>query len=127
MPASYRDLGPTALLTATVDQTLRNQGNWTIQADPRALNCRVAQAEVYQINIDGPVGSSFTVYRNTVRWNLVFQGWANTYDPVNPLYVRPGDSIYLFWNVPVTALPAPSAVFWLRYDTDLPENKYPGL
>lgn len=127
MPASYRDLGPTALLKATPDQTLRNPGNWTLAASQRELSNLVAQAEIYQISIDGPVGSSFTVYRNTVRWNLVFQGWANTYDPVNPLYVRPGDTIYLFWNAKFTTIPAPTAVFWLRYDTDLMENKYPGV
>jgi hypothetical protein len=126
MPASYYDLGPTQLLKATPDQTHRNAGNWTIEAGPQALNCKVAQAEIYQINIDGPIGSSFAVYRNTVRWNLVFQGWSNSYDPTQPLYVRPGDSIFLFWNAAVTTTPVPTAVFWLRYDTDLLANKYAG-
>lgn len=126
MPATYRDLGPTQLLTATLDQTRNNPGNWTIQADQKALNCYVAQAEIYQISIDGPIGSSFTVYRNTRRWNFVLQGWANTYDPVNPLYVRPGDSVFLYWNAKITQTPTPTAIFWLRFDTDLPENKSSG-
>lgn len=127
MPASYRDLGPTALLTATPDQTGNNKGNWTITFDQRALGNLVAQAEVYKASIDGPVGSSFTVYRNTRRWDVVLQGWANTWDPVNPMYLRPSDSVFLYWAAAITQTPAPTAILWLRYDTELPENKYPGL
>jgi hypothetical protein len=126
LPASYRDLGPTRLLTATPDSTFRNQGNWTIVADPQTLNCKVALAEVYQISIDGPIGSTMSVYRNTQAWNQVVQGWANNYDPTNPLYVRPGDSIFLFWKAPTVWLPVPTATLWLRYDTELPENRQLG-
>lgn len=124
MPTSYRDIGATQQLTAIKDQTGRNAGNYTIEATQSDFNFRVAQAEIYQISIDGPTGSSFTVYRGPRRWNTVQQGWANSWDPTNPLYVRPGDSVFLFWNVGPPSLPAPTAVFWLRYDTELPENKY---
>jgi hypothetical protein len=121
---TYRDLGPTQLVTATPDTTGRNKGNWTVQVDPQTLNCKVALAQVYQISIDGPVGSSFTLYKNTVRWNAVLQGWANAWDPANPLYIRPGDTLFFFWTAPVTQSPAPTVVCWLHYDTDLLENKY---
>lgn len=122
--ARYRDLGPTRQLTATTDKTGRNQGNWTIVADPQALNCKVSQAEVHQISIDGPIGSSLAVYRNQQAWNRVVQGWANNYDPVNPLYIRPGDSLYLFWQASAGIwLPVPTATIWLRYDLDLPGNQ----
>ena len=127
MPASYRDLGPTALLTATLDQTNNNPGNWTITVTPQILNCRVALAEIYQISIDGPIGSVMSLYRNTHVWNQVVQGWANNYDPTNPLYVRPGDSLFLYWHAPVIWKPTPTAKLWLRYDTELPENKYSGV
>ena len=120
----YRDLGPTQLITARPDTTGKNTGNWTLIADDQVLNCKVAQAEIYQISIDGPVGSSFTVYRNTVRWNTVLQGWSNSWDPVNPLYLRPGDSLFLYWTAPISQQPPPTAVFWIRYDEDLQENKY---
>ena len=123
MPASYRDLGPTQLLIATPDQTGNNPGNWTIQADPQALNCHVGQAEIYQVAINGPVGSTMSVFRNTRVWNNVVQGWNNNYDPVNPLYIRPGDSVFLYWAASVNTGPTPTAVLWLRYDTELPENK----
>lgn len=127
MPASYRDLGPTQLLTATPDKTLRNTGNWTIVVTEQILNCKVAQAEVHQISIDGPIGSAMSVYRNQQVWNQVVQGWANNYDPVNPLYIRPGDTLFLFWKAPLVWLPIPTATLWLRYDTDLASNRYAGI
>jgi hypothetical protein len=123
MPASYRDLGPTALITATPDQTFNNTGNWTIVAGPTVLNCYVALAEIYQIAVDGPIGSGIVVARNTRIWNQVVQGWQNNYDPSNPLFVRPTDTIFLYWKAPIVWLPVPTATFWLRYDVDLPENK----
>lgn len=126
MPASYRELPPTKLLTATPDQTFRNAGNWTIVADPQTLGNHVGQAEVHQIAIDGPVGGTLSVFRNQQLWNGVVQGWSNNYDPTNPLYIRPGDTVYLFWKVPVTwPGPTPTATIWTRYDVELPENKYP--
>lgn len=121
---SYRDLGPTRLITATLDTTLNNTGNWTIVADEQTLNCKVAQAEVYQIGIDGPVGSSFKLYRNTHLWNAVNQGWQNSYDPTQPLFIRPGDSLFFYWTIGPPSVPVPTAKIWLKYDTDLIENKY---
>ena len=124
--ARYRDLGPTRLLTATIDKTNRNPGNWTIVADPQILNCKVSQAEVHQIVIDGPIGSAMELWRNQQKFNHVAQGWANNYDPVNPLYVRPGDSLFMFWLASAAVWqPAPTATIWLRYDLDLPGNQGP--
>lgn len=127
MPAEYRDLGPTKLLTAVADSTGINpygRGNWTINVQQKDLNVFVAQAEIYQIFADGPVGSSFQMHRNTRQWNVVLQGWANNYDPTETIYVRPGDSINFYWNS--TRLPAPTVILWLRYDISLPENVVPG-
>jgi len=122
--ARYRDLGPTQKQTATKDKTGRNVGNWTIVFDPQTLNCKVAQAEVHQITIDGPIGSGMSLWRNQQPWNQVVQGWANNYDPTNPLYIRPGDSLFFFWHAAAGIwLPAPTATCWLRYDLDLPGNQ----
>lgn len=126
MPASYSDLGPTATLKAVPDATGNNPGNWTITADPAALKFKVAQAEIYQITIDGPVGSSFSLYRNTHLWNYVQQGWKNAWDPYNPLYLRTGDTVFFYWTAPITQTPVPTAKLWLRYDTDLAANKFGG-
>lgn len=123
MPA-YRELGRSFLFTAIPDSTGRNPGNWTITADLQAINARVAQAEMHQANIDGPVGSTMSLFRGTRCWNRAVQGWSNTYDPVNPLYVHPGDTLFLYWAAPVSFLPVPTATLWFRYDTELPENKY---
>jgi hypothetical protein len=121
---TYRDLGPTMPLTAVADpQNKIAAGNWTLTADPQALNCRVALAEVYQITVDGPVGFGFDLYRNSRKWNTVAQGWQNNYDPQQPLWIRPGDSLFFYWRAASSLLPAPTAVIWLKYDIDLPENK----
>jgi hypothetical protein len=121
---TYRDLGPTMLLTAVSDpQNKIAANNWTLTADPQALNCRVALAEVYQITVDGPVGFGFDLYRNARLWNRVAQGWQNNYDPQQPLWIRPGDSLFFYWRAASSLLPAPTAVIWLKYDIDLPENK----
>ena len=127
--AEYEDLGarpPAAPQQATPDQTGKNTGNWTVTFDKNALNCQVAQAEVYQIAIDGPVGSTFALYRNNRLWNNVVQGWSNNYDPVNPLYIRPGDSLFFYWDASVMTAPVPTVTLWLRYDTELRRNKYGG-
>jgi hypothetical protein len=66
------------------------------------------------------------LFRNTKAWNRTIQGWANTYDPQNPLFIRPGDSLFFFWRAPLVWLPVPTATAWLRYDLDLPENQAAG-
>jgi hypothetical protein len=119
----YRDLGPTLMLAATPDNTGKNPGNWTLVANSQSLNCYVALAEVYQITINGPVGSTFSLWRGNRLWNNVVQGWSNTYDPTNPLYLRPSDELFFYWRAPTSRLPTPSAVIWLRFDLDLPENR----
>lgn len=124
MPASYRDLAATQKLTAAADNTGANPyglGNWTITFAPSDLGFKVGQAEVYQASVDGPVGSSFQMWRNVRLWNTVAQGWANNYDPQQPMLLRFGDTVSLYWNS--SAAPAPTAVLWLRYDTSLPENQ----
>lgn len=124
MPASYRDLGPTQKLTAAVDNSGANPygpGMWTITFAASDLGFRVGQAELYQANIDGPVGSSFQLWRNLRQWSVVAQGWANSYDPTQPMLLRYGDALSFFWNSAAT--PAPTATLWLRYDTELPENQ----
>jgi hypothetical protein len=119
---TYYDLGPTKLLTGVTDPGNKFVSNcWTVSATSDVLNTKLAQAEAYQISIaTAPVGSSFQLYRNSQLWNTVLQGWANNYDPVNPLYVRDGDSLFFYWNS--SALPVPSVVIWLRYDVDNPAN-----
>jgi hypothetical protein len=121
--ADYSDLGPTLQLTAVADAAGQNPfgvGFWTVTAAEQDLNVKVALAEIYQITIDGPIGSSFMMYRNTRPWNKVLQGWFNYCDPIEPMFVRPGDSVYLYWNS--TRAPTPTATLWLRYDVSLPEN-----
>lgn len=124
MPASYRDLGPTQKLTGTHDTSGANPygtGMWSVIFAAADLGFRVGQAEMYQANIDGPIGSSFQVWRNLRQWSIVAQGWANSDDPTQPMLLRNGDQVAFYWNS--SAAPAPTATLWLRYDTELPENQ----
>jgi hypothetical protein len=125
--STYRTLGPTLPLLAVPDQGLtpyQIAGNWTVTADQQSINSHVAQAEIHQINIQsGPVSSSVKIYINNRLWNTVAQGWWNTYDPVNPMYIRPGDQVFMYWNS--SNNPMPTVTFWMRYDIDLPENRHP--
>ena len=124
--ARYRDLGSrppgTGQQTGAADPlNPYGAGNWTVTFDPNALNMRVAQAEVYHITVDGPVGSKFKVFRNKSGWwDTVLQGWSNSWDPQQPLYVRKDDNLFFYWSS--AAAPAPTVRLWLRYDLDLPEN-----
>lgn len=126
--AEYRDLGSTLAVTGVPggSDNPYGAGNWTVTFTPVELNSKVGQAELYQANVSGtdgigPVGSSFQLFRNKRLWNTVFQGWANNYDPVNPMYIRKDDTVFFYWNVSVA--PAPVVVCWLRYDLILPENR----
>jgi hypothetical protein len=84
---------------------------------------RQEQFEVYQVSLDGPVGSSVMVMFNRQPWNFVIQGWQN-YDDVNqPWPVRKGDDIQFAWTFAATAGPytvsgganvQPAVTLWLR-------------
>jgi hypothetical protein len=121
--ATYQDLGPSPFVAAALDTANKFvAGSWTVAATSDKLNSKVALAEVYQITVmGGPVGSSFLLYRNSQLWNTVLQGWNNNYDPLNPLYVRDGDSLFFYWNSSVA--PAPVVSIWMRFDMEHPSNR----
>lgn len=79
--------------------------------------------EVYQMSLDGPVGSSFVLMRNRVVWNRVLQGWQNYDDMQQPLPLRDGDELEFCWNQAFAAGPytpsggtnvQPTVTLWLR-------------
>ena len=137
---AYQDLGPLTILgssdalwqvsplklgtgwdvivSASTSKLPGSLGAWPVQND----------FEVYQMSIDGPVGSSLLVMRNRTPWNYVQQGWQNWWDPQQPLPLRNGDELQFCWSVPFTAGPyTPSGganvratvTLWLRYQIPL--------
>ncbi len=123
--AKYRLIG-SRNATAKADTTGRNAGNWTVTFSPDVLLAHVALFEIYHVAIDGPVGSSFKVFRENDQWDQVLQGWQNSWDPGQPMMVRDADTLYYFWASATSTSPTPTVTLWLRYDADLPENQQLG-
>lgn len=122
--AEYYDLGarpPQPKPGAADPFNVYAANNWTVTFAPQDLNCKVSLAEIYHITLDGPVGSSFKVFRNKQWWDTVLQGWSNSWDPQQPLYIRKDDSVFFYWNS--AANPAPVVTVWMRYDTALRQNQ----
>ena len=86
-------------------------GGWTIKFDPADIGIRV-QAEVYHMAVTGPENSQFQVWIDTTFYDNVVRGDVNSWDPSQPMHVRPGDTIFFYYNV--ATLPAPKATLFFR-------------
>lgn len=111
----YRDLGPRGPVTGRIDNTGANPygvGMWAVTFDPKVLMIAAQLVEVYHIVINGPPGSSVSLYRDTHPYSASARGDINEWDPVQPLPLNGGQSMILYWNVGVA--PTPTAVAWCR-------------
>lgn len=106
---TYQDLGSRQGI-GTINSAV-NSGNWTVEFDPKDVASQQL-AEVYHMTISGPSGSTFTIYRGTQFWDNVARGDINSWDPTQPLPMRPGDSLFFYWSTNVP--PAPVVTIWLR-------------
>lgn len=86
-------------------------GFWTVTFDPQFLAVRV-RSDVYHIAISGPAGSSFQLFIDNTFYDYVVRGDVNSWDPSQPMHVRPGQSLYFYWNTAST--PAPTVSIFLR-------------
>jgi len=134
---AYQDLGPLTIVGQSDSQYQWNPfllgTGWDVlvSASTAKLNGIVlsgswpsqAKFECYQISLDGPVGSSVQMYRNSVPWNYVLQGWQNYNDPQQALQILNGDEIRFAWNFAFTSPPytasggsnvRPRVTMWLR-------------
>lgn len=105
------------------DSTGENTGNWTIAFTPADLNVNMPYFEVYKMVISGAPGSSMDVFVEGNQWDTTIAADLNSWDPVQPLQMRPGESLYMYWSDPVTDNTPPLATIWLRYDQDIQANK----
>lgn len=87
---------------------------WTVTFDPRLLAIQIP-FEVYHIAVSGPTGSNFQVFLDNTFYDYVNRGDINSWDPAQPMHVRPGQSIYFYWNTGVA--PAPSVTIFCREPT----------
>ncbi len=86
-------------------------GGWTITFDPAALGVKIG-AEVYHIAVQGPENSRFQVWIDTTFYSNVVRGDINDWDPAQPMYIRPGDTVFFYYNT--AAGTAPVATVFLR-------------
>lgn len=86
-------------------------GGWVVEFDPATIGIRV-DAEVYHMAVQGPPSSQFQVYLDTTFYDNVVRGDVNSWDPSQPMLVRPGTSIYLYYNT--GAGNAPRATLFFR-------------
>lgn len=110
-----KTLGPRTAKGAA-DQTGNNSGNWTVVFDPATLNVNVAEFEVYHMVVLGAPGSTFNVYVDSHQWDTNVFGTQNSWDPSQPLIMRPGETLYFYYSDPITDNNPPVVTVHLRYN-----------
>lgn len=78
-------------------------GAWSAQLGPADLY--PADFVVYHIALVGP-GGPFRVYIDNRFYSVSSRGDLNEYDPVHPMYVRRGESIWFHWSTATGTQPA---------------------
>ena len=91
-------------------------GGWVVTFDPAFIAIQV-ESEVYHIAVSGPAGSSFEMWLDTTFYSSVSQGRRTDWDPAQPMRVRPGSTIYFYFNS--TDTPAPKVSVFFREVTIL--------
>lgn len=116
---TYVTLGSRGPVTGIADQTGNNKGNWTVSFTPDILSFTVPQAEVYKMIVRGAANSEFDVYVESKQWDTAVYGARNSWDPTQTLILRPGETLYFYYNDPVTDNTPPVVTIWLKFDKDL--------
>lgn len=97
-------LGPRSKQGMSDPDNILGAGNWTVAFEPRDLNIQIG-FEVYHISLQGPLNSRLRVYLDTTFYSNVLRGDINDWDPNQPLYVRPGQTIFFYWDTNTGSAP----------------------
>lgn len=119
---SYVTLG-SRQLTGVADTTGNNSGNWTVSFTPDIINVNVPYFEIWHIVVNGAAGSSFNSYIDAHQFDTNQVGFQNSWDPAQPILMRPGETLYFYYSDPITDNTPPSITIWLRFDFELPVNQ----
>jgi hypothetical protein len=97
-----------------------NPGNWTISLDPSVLNVstQIRYFEVYKMIVHGAPGTVFDVRVDNNIWDTAVFGAQNSWDPIQPLQMQQGQTLYFLYSDPVTDNTPPIVTVWLRYDPE---------
>lgn len=107
-------------VTGTVDEgnnPYDNAGNWTAAFTPALLAVAQQSFEVFHIVVSGAAGSSFLIYIDGFFWDNVSYGQANSWDPVNPMPVKTGQTVYFYYSDSASDGTPPTVTLWLRAQT----------
>jgi hypothetical protein len=106
-------------LTGNINPYLPGTG-WVVVFTPDELPTET-EFEVYQIALDGPIGSSAVVMLDGNEHSYLQTAWANTASDEPAMLVRFGQPIQFCWNFAFTAPPynrttniRPRVTLWLR-------------
>jgi hypothetical protein len=115
----YRTLGSRQTL-GQADTTGNNTGNWTVTFDPNLLNANIPEFECWKIVVKGAAATAtFDVFVNGNQWDISVYAKQNSWDPVQPMILRPGDTLYFYYSTASSDGNQPNITIWLRYDVAL--------
>lgn len=84
-------------------------GGWTVSfktdQTPRV------EFEVYHAAVKGPASSTFEVWIDDTFYDNVVRGDINSFDPTQPMLIRPGDSFFFHYSTNAGAAPKATAFF----------------
>jgi hypothetical protein len=116
---AYSTLGSRSAQGAA-DTTGQNLGNWTVQFTPNQINVQLTEFEVYKIVVTGAAPSAtFNVYADAQQWDTAVYATNNSWDPVQPLILRFGQTLYFYYSSPASDGHKPQITIWLRQNLEL--------
>lgn len=113
VPLGYRPVKGVA------DPNGANPGNYTCVFDNSVINAKVSVFEMYHLYVTAPLitggETTATVALNGGYWDVTLTGQANGWDPAQPMLMQPGDTMYVYWNVPTSNTTPPTVTAWFRF------------
>src|SRR4029077_17283584 len=115
---SFVTLGARGPVTGVKDNTGLNPGNWTAAFTPAIIGINLSQFEAYKIVVlcVKPTLVTFDVYVDNYKWDTGVYGNRNSWDPSQPLILRPGQTLAFPYSNPATDGFPPIVTVWFRYD-----------
>jgi hypothetical protein len=106
--------------SGAADTTGQNTGKWTVQFAPKDLNVTQTEFEVYKIIVTGAAASAtFNVFVDAQQWDTAVYATNNSWDPVQPMPVRYGQTVYFYYSSASSDGSQPKVTIWLRYEPAL--------